>query len=260
MRRVAVIAGLALLCGAGCGGGGSSASGSDIARAATKTAKAGSLEADFAISGQGLEGSGSGVFNTGDGRTGQLSMKVTASGREIPVDTIVTGDVFYMRSPVFAQAVTGGKQWIKLDIAALAEQRGVDLTSFLDASPTPTNALAYLEGASDVKKVGSETVQGAKSTHYEVTVDLERAASHAKGSVRAALRRVISQSKLRTLPLDVWVDGSGYIRKVSYEEHSGRRQPAQVTMELHDFGAPVSIKAPPSDSVVDLMKTLQQGG
>jgi hypothetical protein len=251
MRRVALIAALVLL-GASCGGGGGSASGSDIARAATKSARAGSLEADFAISGRGLEGSGSGVFNTGGKRAGQLSMKVTASGRQIPVDTIVTGDVFYMRSPVFAQAVTEGKQWIKLDLAALAEQRGIDLSSLLDASPTPTNALAYLAGASDVEKVGSESVQGAKATHYEVTVDLQRAASHANGSVRKSLERVLSQSRIKTLPLDVWVDESGYIRRVSYEERSGRREPAQVTMELHDFGAPVSIKPPPSDAVVDL--------
>jgi hypothetical protein len=31
-------------------------------------------------------------------------------------------------------------------------------------------------------------------------------------------------------------------------------------MELHDFGTSVSIKPPPSGAVVDLMKTLQQGG
>ena len=256
MRRLAVLAMLLAVLGvaaAGCGsGGGGSASGNDIAAAATKTARPGSLEADFSISGQGLQANGSGVFNTRATRTGQLTMNVNAAGRQIPVDTIVTGDTFYMRSPVFARALSGGKQWIKLDLAKLAQQGGIDLSSLLDASPTPTNALAYLEGASKVKKDGSESVQGAKTTHYEVTVDLERAASHAKGSVREALKQVIAQSGIKTLPLDVWLDDSGYIRKVSYAEHSGRRQPAQVTMELHDFGKPVSIKPPPSQAVVDL--------
>jgi hypothetical protein len=259
MRRLALP--LLLLLGAlaaGCGGGGGSASGDDIAAAATKTARAGSLEADFSIAGQGLAGTGSGVFNTKGTHSGQLTMTVGAAGRQISVDTIVTGDTFYMRSPVFSRALSGGKQWIKLDLTKLSEQRGIDLSSLLDASPTPTNALAYLEGASDVKKVGSQSVQGTKSTHYEVTVDLERAASHAKGSVRTALKGVISRSGIKKLPLDVWVDTAGYIRKVRYEEHSGRRQPAQVTMELHDFGAPVSIKPPPSQSVVDLAHL--QGG
>ena len=65
---------------------------------------------------------------------------------------------------------------------------------------------------------------------------------------------MIAQSGVKTLPLDVWLDGNGYIRKVRYDEHAGRRQAAKVTMELHDFGAPVAINAPPSDSVVDLTK------
>jgi hypothetical protein len=258
MRVLGALAALALLgVGAACGGGGS-ASPDDIAQAATKTAQAGSLEANFDISGQGLEGSGSGVFNTGRKRTGQLTMKVTAAGQKIPVDTIVTGDVFYMRSPVFDRALSGDKEWIKLDLVKLAEQRGIDLSSLLDASPTPTNALAYLEGASGVKKAGSESVRGTKSTHYRVTVDLRRAASRAHGSVRTSLERVLSQTRTNTLPLDVWVDGSGYIRKVSYEEQAGRREPAHVTIEMHDFGAPVSIKPPPRDSVIELGQL--QGG
>ena len=255
----AALAALAVLgvLAAGCGGG--SASTSDIARAASKTAQAGSLEADFQISGQGLEGSGSGVFNTGEHPSGQLNMKVTANGRQIPIDTIMTGDVFYMRSPVFARSgVTGGKQWIKIDIVELAEQRGLDVGGLLDASPTPTNALAYLQGVGEVDEVGSELVGAAKTTHYEVTVDVRRAADRANASERKVLRQVIAQAGIKTLPLDVWVDGNGYIRKVSYEEHQGRRQAAQVTMLLHDFGVRTPIKPPPSDSVIDLMRL--QGG
>ena len=70
---------------------------------------------------------------------------------------------------------------------------------------------------------------------------------------------MIAQSGVRTLPLDVWLDGNGYIRKVRYDEHAGRRQAAKVTMELHDFGAPVTIDAPPDDSVVDLTKMIGEG-
>lgn len=256
MRRLAALASLAILAlpAAGCGGGGSSAT-EDVTRAAMKTARAGSLEADFRISGQGLEGSGSGVFNTGEHSSGQLSMKVTANGREIPIDTIITGDVFYMRSPVFARSgVTGGKQWIKLDLAKLARQRGLELGGLLDASPTPANALAYLQGVGEVDELGSESVAGTKATHYHVTVDIRRAADRADERERKVLRRVISEAGIETLPLDVWIDGNGYIRKVSYAEHQGRQQAAQVTMVLHDFGARTTIKPPPGASVIDLMK------
>ena len=94
-------------------------------------------------------------------------------------------------------------------------------------------------------KVGSESVGGVDTTHYSVSANLDRAAKHASGSTKDALQGVISQSGVKTLPLDVWVDENGYIRKVSYDEHAGRRQAAKVTMELHDFGKPVAITAPP---------------
>lgn len=253
MRRLAM-AGAVVLVAGGCGGGGDSASPDDIQQAASKTAKAGSLEADFAVSAQGLTGSGSGVFNSKQ-RTGQLKMKLNASGREIPVDSFVDGDVLYLRSPAFAQATTRNKQWIKLNLATLGSAQGsTDLSGILDASPTPANALAYLQGSSTVDKVGSESVGGVDTTHYSVSANLDRAAEHASGATRDAVQGVISQSGVKTLPLDVWVDGNGYIRKVSYDEHAGRRQAATVTMELHDFGGPVAITAPPSDSVVDLTK------
>jgi hypothetical protein len=253
MRRLAV-AGAVALVAAGCGGGGDSASPADIQQAASKTAKAGSLEADFAVSAQGLTGSGSGVFNSKQ-RTGQLKMKLNASGREIPVDSFVDGDILYLRSPAFAQATTQNKQWIKLNLATLGSAQGsTDLSGILDASPTPANALAYLQGSSIVNKVGSESVGGVDTTHYSVSANLDRAAEHASGATRDAVQGVISQSGVKTLPLEVWVDGNGYIRKVSYDEHAGRRQAATVTMELHDFGGPVAITAPPSDSVVDLTR------
>jgi hypothetical protein len=256
MRRLGLLAALAFLA-AGCGGGGNSASPDDIAQAAKKTSNTGSFEAEFGISGQGLSGSGTGIFDNGDNPAGQLNMTVKAAGQQIPVDTVVTGNVFYMRSPAFARTIGRGKQWIKLDLAKLAKQRGVDLGGLLNASPTPNNALAYLAGADQVDEVGSEKVGGDDTTHYQVRVDVSDAAEKASGTAQSSLRGV-KASGVGKLPMDVWVDPNGYIRKVSYEEHAGRQQAANVTMELHDFGSRVSIEAPPSASVFDL--TQLQGG
>jgi hypothetical protein len=256
--RFLVLAGAVALVAAGCGGGGS-ASADDIQRAAAKTSKAGSLEADFAVDGQGLTGSGSGVFNSKQ-HSGQLQMELLAGARKVRVDSIVNGNTLYLRSPAFAQATTQDKQWVKINLAALSNssggQAGTDLSGILDASPTPANALAYLQGSSTVDKVGSESIGGVATTHYAVKADLGRAAENTSGAAQETVRSVIAQSGVKDLPLDVWLDGNGYIRKVAYNEHAGRRQPAQVTMELHDFGAPVSITAPPSDSVVDLTKMI----
>ncbi len=259
MRRAAVLVALALaLALAGCGGG-KSAGPDEIAQAAAKTGHAGSVEADFTVSGPGAKAKGSGVFNTKD-RSGKSSMDLEVNRRTNRLETIVTGNVLYLKSRVFAQAgLSGASEWLKLDLGELARQRGVDLSSLVNASPTPSSVLGYLAGPSAVEKVGGESVRGVQTTHYRVTADLQRAAARAGGSTRDSIKRVIRLSGLKKLPVDAWIDGDGYLRKVTWAEHTSREQSAQVTMELHDFGPPVTIKAPPPGSVIDLLKRLGQG-
>jgi hypothetical protein len=265
MATLALLPALAVAgCGGGGGGGGGAApkavSGEAISAAAAKSSRAGSVEADFKVSGAGLNGKGNGVFNTGASRSGQLSMKISVRGVDGPIDSIVTGNVLYMRSSLFQQlGLSGGKQWVKIDLAQLAQQQGVDLSSLANANPTPASALAYLRGAGHVRTVGTDEVRGVSTTHYKVAVDLERAAAESKGSTRQSLRRVIELSGAKKLPADVWVDGKGYLRKVAYAQPIGNGRSVRLSMELHDFGGPVTVKAPPADAVVDLMQALGGG-
>jgi hypothetical protein len=263
MRR-SVLGSLVLaLALAGCGGSGGGSgdgktvSGQAIAAAAAKSSRAGSVEADFKIAGAGISGSGTGVFNTGKSRSGQLNMKVHVRGLDVPIDSVITGNVLYMRSSLFSQlGLSGNKQWVKIDLAQLAQQRGIDLSSLASANPTPTSALVYLRGAGHVVKVGTDSVQGVSTTHYKVTVDLERAAAKSSRSTRRSLRQVIELGGVKKLPVDVWIDGDGFLRKFEYAQPAGNGRKVQLTMELHDFGRPVTVRPPPADSVVDLIKAL----
>lgn len=264
MRRgvAALVLALALAgCGGGGGGGGGgSASGDSIAQAAAKSSRAGSVKTDFTVTGTGAKGTGTGVFNTGKNRSGRLTMELEVNGRKSELESIVTGNVLYMKSPVFAQAGLSGRQeWVKLDLVALAKQRGVDLSSLVNASPTPNSVLGYLRGAGKVEKRGSETVKGKKATRYHVTVDLERAAARADAATAESIRRVIRVSGVKKLPVDAWVDDEGYLRKVKWAEHTSQQTSAQVTMELFGFGPPVEVKPPPEGQVLDLLQRLQGG-
>jgi len=265
MRRwllwvMAVVAAVAL---AGCGGGKKSnaakrASSDLIVAAAAKSTKTGSVEADFKISGAGVNGSGSGVFNTGASRSGQLKMDVTVRGMSVPIDSVITGNVLYMRSSIFRQlGLSPDKQWVKLDLGQLAQQRGIDLSSLANTSPTPASALSYLRGASNVREVGSESIDGVDTTHYKVTVDLRRAAAKSDDGEAQSLNRLIQETGVKKLPIDVWIDGKGYVRKVRYAQRAAAQGKAvDVTMNLHDYGAPVTVKPPPASATVDLMQAL----
>jgi hypothetical protein len=61
--------------------------------------------------------------------------------------------------------------------------------------------------------------------------------------------------------VDVWVGEDGYVHKVIYRQYSGKNQSAKITMELYDFGAPVTITPPPATTVIDFAQLLgPQGG
>ena len=125
---------------AGCGGStGSPAKPTNaIEAAALKTSQAGSVRTDFSISSSGgVSGTGSGVFNSGKDRSGQLTMNVTANGRQVAIDTVIVGNTIYVRSPLISQRLPSGKQWVKVDLKQAAKAANVDLSSLLSANPTP---------------------------------------------------------------------------------------------------------------------------
>jgi hypothetical protein len=259
-RRLAAVALLAapVLAGCGGGGGGGSASPETVTSAAAKSSRAGSLQADFKISSSAAKGSGSGTFNTGGDSSGRSTLNLEVNRRVNAVDTIVTGNVLYLRSRVFAQAgIAGAKDWLSVDLGQLAQQGGV-ASSLANVSPTPTSALAYLRGVKDVKKVGTETVSGVDTTHYRVTSDLQRAAARSSGSSKQSIESAMQLTGRKTLPMDAWVDGQGYLRKVAWAQQASAGAGAKISMVLHDFGAPVKIE-PPSGKVIDLTQRLSGG-
>jgi hypothetical protein len=264
MARKALGALVLVLALAGCGGsggGGSAAKPTNaIEAAALKTSQAGSVRTDFSISSSGgVAGTGSGVFNSGKDRSGQLTMNVTTNGRQVAIDTVIVGNTVYVRSPLISQRLPSGKQWVKVDLKQAAKAANVDLSSLLSANPTPGGALAYLQGSSAIKKLGTEQVGGIPTTHYRVVVDLQQAADRASGSDKDALEQAIKAAGTTTLPVEVWVDSQDYVRKIEYKSQASG-QSADLTMEMHDFGSPVPITAPATNEVVDLLQALGGGG
>ncbi len=174
--------------------------------------------------------------------------------------------VLYLKLPSGVLSSLGdGKDWISIDASKMPG--GASPTSDFGLGQTdPKQFLAYLETVSDdVKAVGSEEIRGVDTTHYHATLDLGKAADRANvpPELRDSLRKLAeSMGKSAPIPADVYVDSEGRARRITLSIDFGAfgrmlggsgaaGSDAVMTMsiDLYDFGVPVSVQAPPASDV-----------
>ena len=189
-----------------------------------------------------------------------LAQAAAATGETVPdgvtgpMEIVVDGDTTYLRLPSLA-AVTGSRSWL----AVQASDLGVATSSIGVGATDPAQLLASLRGMSDdIAEVGTEDVRGVPTTHLAGTVEVARALERVPAAQRGRL-----EAQLETLgaaaagiPVDVWIDADDLVRrfqidlsKVVQGSGGGARGSATMTLELFDYGEPVSITVPdPSET------------
>jgi hypothetical protein len=281
-HRAALAAALAVAVAAavsaGCGGGSTSSALSldPVAAAATKTQDAGAARIRFAMVisapqlGKTLRMRGTGAI---DGTSAQMTFRLgqmglpssmgglaqleTTSIKEVALEE--DGDyVIYMQLGFLSSQLPGGKQWIKLDVSKLGKAAGLDVGKLLSGTqfqPSDLFGMLTSEGAK-VHKLAPATIDGVATTHYRVTIDLAKMLQ-SKGLTSPLLSGITAQMKTATA--EVWIGKDGLFRRirVSYSVHGTGRM--AMKMSLYDYGAHVSIAAPPRSQVFDATSFAQQG-
>jgi len=184
--------------------------------------------------------SGQGAANLANGDS-VFTVDLPASLGQIQV--LTTGGTAYVQVPNALTSLTGGKPWASVTTGSVGAPGSVsfDASQLLDS-------LRSIAGPVTVVGTG-DTVHGDPTTHYRATIDLSRLAANAP----AALGLLNGN---RSVPVDVWVDASGRLRRLTASfDASGTRGASlgtvQVTAELWDFGTDVHVTAPPADQVAD---------
>src|SRR3954454_17128954 len=228
-----------------------------VADAADATAAAGTAEFGIAGSvtaaGQTIPIQGNGAVDMRNSRM-RMSMSLPVPGLgSMQIDEIFDGNAFYMHFPqAVAQRIPGGKSWMKVDLDALGKASGVDLKQALQANQShPADMLKALKAVGDSQLVGTEDIRGTSTKHYHADVDLNKAADRIgdKKSVDA-IKQMVGSSGLSRIPLDVWIDGAGRVRREQFR-YSAAGVGMDMTMEFTRFGAPVNTTPPPADQVMD---------
>jgi len=222
-----------------------------------------SMKGGASVAGEKVPIEGSGVMDRA-GKAGTFSFTTSVGGKSMKIDQIIVDRVIYMSSDLFSQ-LPGGKKWIKVDLKSELAKQGVDLDSLGGGTTQdPAAALEYLKGAGPSKELGTETVNGTKTTHYHVDADLSKVVGKsADEDNKKAIEKLIATTGTKTLPIDVWVDGRHLVRreKISYSgSEQGQKATFEFTMDFTKYGVDVDAKAPPADEVADFSELLGAAG
>jgi hypothetical protein len=195
---------------------------------------------------------------------GAFTTTTAFGSKAFTVQEITDKQQLYLRSPLFAGKLPGGKSWMKIDLAQAAHTPGIDLDALGASGPSqdPAQGLDYLRGAGKAKQLGTAKVNGVATTHYRVQVDLKRAATRsAKATAKRSIDRLIATlGGPTTLPVDVWVDGDHLVRRqrVGYTATvAGQPSTFDITTDYTTFGAKVTAKPPADGDTFDGLSALQ---
>lgn len=183
-------------------------------------------------------------FRRGEGEydfedaAGALSL-MTSTGRiEQPIEMIVVGPDLYTQYP------ENSPTWYR-------SQWMPDGGGIGQPAPAPGYYLEMLTvaGEDDVEAGGTEEVDGVDATRYVVDLSFDEVLEDVSSELQTQVEPVAEAAELH--PFEVWIDEDGLVRRLHFavtlegRGSSGGDAEMSGTLELHDYGADVSVEPPP---------------
>ncbi|WP_329250585.1 LppX_LprAFG lipoprotein [Actinoallomurus sp. NBC_01490] len=181
--------------------------------------------------------------------TGTLD-SATVKGQSLPGGerAILLGDAFYAKVPQQLSQFTGGKPWVKFSISQASKQAGVNLDSIVKRA-NPAEQTKIFTGSKDARRVGTESIDGVKTTHYEGTVTPEQV-GQLDARAQQAFKQFYQRSGANKVTFDLWVGKDSLPRKLVTKVTTDKGN-ASSTMIFSDYNKSFSVSAPPASEVTD---------
>jgi hypothetical protein len=273
VRRRLLLAVLPLVLVATACGGGDTLSLDPVAQAAEKTTaqETSRFELDMRMTVPGdsrqVELRADGVLDYRNQR-GRMTVDVSSMANEpglpLKMTMLFAYPAVYVQLPeeLRNQAGSGAdKPWLKVDVSKAEE---LDLEQ-LSQYQNPADQLEILRAVSDsFDETGTEDVRGVRTTRFRAVVDLNEAIDEGLAKVPAEdretakreLERMADELGMDELPMDVWLDDAGVLRRMQMELEAplpdGGPMHTKMTMDLFDFGTKVKVTPPPASQVEDV--------
>ncbi|WP_240487135.1 LppX_LprAFG lipoprotein [Actinomadura flavalba] len=162
---------------------------------------------------------------------------------------LFTGDTLYAKVPQLARFVAGGKPWLEVNVNEISQRTGFDVQSLLQQVRTidPAEQTKMFTASKDVRRVGTETVDGVKTTRYAGTVTVQEALKQLDPEARQNARRHLPNDG--KVAFDLWTGGDNLPRKLVAKSTGTEGGNGTVEVRYSDYGKPFTVNRPPSDQV-----------
>ena len=181
--------------------------------------------------------------------TGTLD-SASIKGQSLPGGerAILLGDYFYAKVPQQLAQFTGGKPWVKFSVSQAGRQAGIDLDSVVKRA-NPAEQTKIFTGSKDARRVGTESIDGVKTTHYEGTLTPEQAGK-LDPKAQQAFKQFYQRSGSNKVTFDLWVGKDSLPRKLVTKIVADKGA-GSSTMIFSDYNKSFSVNPPPASEVAD---------
>ena len=213
-----------------------------------KSAAKQSTHMAFTIEAAGQSFKGDGDLRLGAAPAMRLLMTMPQQGE---LTILLVDNAVYVKFPT---ELGPGKQWAKLD--ATSGDLGAVVRQ-LTKNGDPAQLLSQLEAASQITAKQQEDLNGRPTTHYSMTVDLQKLAAGQPDQDLKQLMEQASQAGIDKFPIELWLDQENLPARMTMAtpfKNPANQQNDQLklTVDYSDWGKPVDISAPPADQVTEL--------
>ena len=169
---------------------------------------------------------------------------------------VLLDNVFYIKLP---QELEPGKSWLKIDANdksnPMAQALG-GMTEQMSKNADPRATLEQFEKAGEITDTKEEELDGKQTTHYTITVDVEKlAANQEDPTMKSAMDQAI-QAGLKDFPVEVWIDEDDLPARFTMDmptpnPATGKTESVSMQIDYTDWGKSVDITAPPADQIAE---------
>ncbi len=189
----------------------------------------------------------------------QLDLSMNADGQSLDLQADYLGGTIYESIPQIGE-IAPGKSWVSLDLSSITSAAGTGASGSLSIQGNPAEMLRMLsENGNVVEPIGASMVEGVPVQGYSVTISATKIRSELT-KLPAWMQSEMSNVGISGMHYKVYIDGEGQLRSIAISLQMTADAKSVIlseSLDFSDYGAPVSVSAPPADQTVSLQQLLR---